>query len=548
MTVADYLDFFADDDATGGRPGLRRGHRRRPGLRRRRARRWPCAKPVVLVKGGATEGGQRAAASHTGALASDDRVFDGVCRQAGATRAATVEEAFEAAATFATQPLPKGPNVVVLTTAGGWGVVTADAITRTATCGCCPLPGGPAGRDRHEAAAPLEPNNPVDLAGGETRDTIPEVLELDRRPPRRSTRWSTSASASSRTRPGCMRDGPFYPGYGLERDRRLPRAPGQPASPKRPPDVAQRRASRSSPRPSWRSPTRRTPDRRRSGPAGGSATPPPTAPSPRSATSTATRRLARARALYGATGRADPLSARSGRRAPGHRRSCRWRSWWSPIAAAVARVDDAEAAAAATPSDHRGRDPRSGGHPPVLSARRVPAMRHGARCRPATSAPSLAGGGQGAPAHRLPRRRRWTDGPSTRQRQRRAGHPGVEQKLVTAAVALDVLGGRTTASRPPSVPPARPSTAVIDGDLTSSGAATRCSPRPTYVLAAKPASRYPQPSSPRSRPWPISRGGGRDATSTAGSSATTAAIDAERFVPSWPAGYQPRWRAVRSAR
>ena len=42
--------------------------------------------PVVLVKGGATAGGQRAAASHTGALASDDRVFDGVCRQAGAIR------------------------------------------------------------------------------------------------------------------------------------------------------------------------------------------------------------------------------------------------------------------------------------------------------------------------------------------------------------------------------------------------------------------------------------------------------------------------------
>ena len=87
-------------------------------------------KPLVLVKGGATEGGARAAASHTGALAADDKVFDGECRAAGITRAATVEEAFEAAATFATQPAPPGPNVVVLTTAGGWGVVTADAITR----------------------------------------------------------------------------------------------------------------------------------------------------------------------------------------------------------------------------------------------------------------------------------------------------------------------------------------------------------------------------------------------------------------------------------
>ena len=64
-------------------------------------------KPLVLLKGGATDGGARAAASHTGALAADDKVFDGECRAAGITRAATVEEAFEAAATFATQPAPR---------------------------------------------------------------------------------------------------------------------------------------------------------------------------------------------------------------------------------------------------------------------------------------------------------------------------------------------------------------------------------------------------------------------------------------------------------
>ena len=85
-------------------------------------------KPVVLVKGGTTSGGQRAAASHTGSLASDERVFAGICRQAGVTQAVTIEEAFEAAATFATQPLPAGPRTAVVTTAGGWGVVTADAI------------------------------------------------------------------------------------------------------------------------------------------------------------------------------------------------------------------------------------------------------------------------------------------------------------------------------------------------------------------------------------------------------------------------------------
>ena len=109
VTVADFLDFYADDPETavglayveGIADGRAFFDRVRSVARR---------KPLVLVKGGATAGGQRAAASHTGSLATDDRVFDGACRQAGVTRAATVEEAFEAAATFATQPLPRAPG------------------------------------------------------------------------------------------------------------------------------------------------------------------------------------------------------------------------------------------------------------------------------------------------------------------------------------------------------------------------------------------------------------------------------------------------------
>ena len=134
--------------------------------------------PLVVLKGGATPGGARAAASHTGSLASDDRTFGGMCAQTGATRAASVEEAFEAAATFATQPLPTGNRVVVMTTAGGWGVVTADALTRHRDLELVPLP-----EDLRAGIDELLPprwsrNNPVDLAGGETRDTIPQVLEL----------------------------------------------------------------------------------------------------------------------------------------------------------------------------------------------------------------------------------------------------------------------------------------------------------------------------------------------------------------------------------
>ncbi len=171
--------------------------------------------PLVLVKGGATAGGQRAAASHTGSLASDDEVFDGMCRQAGVTRAATVEEAFEVAATFATQPLPAGPRVVVMTTAGGWGVVTADAITGSSLV-LADLPS-----DLYDAIDALLPprwsrSNPVDLAGGETRDTIPEVLELIAGHPEVDAVIQLGLGIQS-NQAAMMRSGRFYPDHGLER-------------------------------------------------------------------------------------------------------------------------------------------------------------------------------------------------------------------------------------------------------------------------------------------------------------------------------------------
>ena len=90
VTVADYLDFYADDPETA--TGLAYVEGLVDGREFfERVRRVASRKPLVLLKGGATTGGQRAAASHTGALAADDDVFDGMCRQAGVTRAATVE-------------------------------------------------------------------------------------------------------------------------------------------------------------------------------------------------------------------------------------------------------------------------------------------------------------------------------------------------------------------------------------------------------------------------------------------------------------------------
>ncbi len=213
VSVADYLDFYADDPATAVGlayvEGIGRGFAER-------MRSVAERKPVVLVKGGATAGGQRAAASHTGALASDDRVFDGAMRQVGAVRAATVEEAFEAAATFATQPLPAGPNVVVVTTAGGWGVVTADAITHHRDLRLLPLPADLQATIDAKLPPRWSRNNPVDLAGGETRDTIPEVLEaVATHPEVDAVVYLGLGIQSNQAR--LMREGRFYPDFGLER-------------------------------------------------------------------------------------------------------------------------------------------------------------------------------------------------------------------------------------------------------------------------------------------------------------------------------------------
>ncbi len=83
-------------------------------------------KPVVLLKGGESDAGNRAAVSHTGGLTSDDRVFDAMCRQAGIIRIKQSQDLLDIAACFSSLPLPRGSRVAVMTLGGGWGVVTAD--------------------------------------------------------------------------------------------------------------------------------------------------------------------------------------------------------------------------------------------------------------------------------------------------------------------------------------------------------------------------------------------------------------------------------------
>jgi acyl-CoA synthetase (NDP forming) len=214
LAIDDYIEYFAEDRETvvtfAYLEGVRDGRRFFE-----RVARASSSKPIVVLKGGATALGQRAASSHTGSLASDDRIFDGVCRQLGLSRAETLEEAYEAAATFASQPLPRGNRVVVFTAAGGWGVLCADACVRVG------LEVAPLARDLLSEIDSLLPSrwsrgNPVDMAGGESRDTIPTILDLLARHPSVDAVIYLGLGIQA-ANAGVLKSGPFYPRYGLDR-------------------------------------------------------------------------------------------------------------------------------------------------------------------------------------------------------------------------------------------------------------------------------------------------------------------------------------------
>ena len=125
VSLEDYMAAFEVDDATRSvvlyAEGLRNGRRFF-----RSARRVGRVKPVVVLKGGRTKEGARAAASHTGALASDSRLFSAACRQAGLVEVRRPMELLDLSAAFSSLPLPAGDRVAIVTLGGGWGVVAAD--------------------------------------------------------------------------------------------------------------------------------------------------------------------------------------------------------------------------------------------------------------------------------------------------------------------------------------------------------------------------------------------------------------------------------------
>ncbi len=91
------------------------------------ARRISKKKPILIVKSGRTVAGARAASSHTGALAGSEVAIDAILESCGVTRSETIEDLFDLAAALASQPLPKGDRVAILTNAGGPAIMATDA-------------------------------------------------------------------------------------------------------------------------------------------------------------------------------------------------------------------------------------------------------------------------------------------------------------------------------------------------------------------------------------------------------------------------------------
>jgi acetyltransferase len=213
--VPEFFDYFSKDESTKVAlsyiEGVTDGRRLTDSMRN-----LCTVKPLVVVKGGSTAGGARAASSHTGALASDDKIFDAICRSSGVTRVTDVERAFDVAATFATQPLPRGRNTIVLTTIGGWGVVTADTIYEEGVLSLIDLPTRLESEISKLLPQRWSKNNPIDCAGGETRETVIDIMRLV------ATDEAVDAIIflgigiqSNQAR--MMREGRYFPDFELER-------------------------------------------------------------------------------------------------------------------------------------------------------------------------------------------------------------------------------------------------------------------------------------------------------------------------------------------
>ena len=147
------------------------------------AKRVSKKKPIVVLKAGRTSMGARAASSHTGALAGNDKIYEDVLKQSGVIRANALRDMLEMARAIPKLATPKGENVLIITGAGGSGVLLSDACVANGLNLMAMPP------DLDAAFRKFIPpfgaaGNPVDITGGEPPKTYQNTVRLGLEDPR----------------------------------------------------------------------------------------------------------------------------------------------------------------------------------------------------------------------------------------------------------------------------------------------------------------------------------------------------------------------------
>jgi acyl-CoA synthetase (NDP forming) len=140
-------------------------------------------KPVIVLKAGRTSAGAKAASSHTGALAGNDKIYEDVLAQSGVIRARSLRDLLDFARGVPVLPTPKGENIVIITGAGGSGVLLSDACVDNGL----KLMAMPPDLDAsfRKFIPPFgAAGNPVDITGGEPPTTYKNTVKLGLADPR----------------------------------------------------------------------------------------------------------------------------------------------------------------------------------------------------------------------------------------------------------------------------------------------------------------------------------------------------------------------------
>jgi len=147
------------------------------------ARRVSKKKPVIVLKAGRTSAGAKAASSHTGALAGNDKIYEDVFQQIGVIRARSLRDMLDFARGVPILPTPKGENVVIITGAGGSGVLLSDACVDNKLT-LMPMPDDLDAAFRKFIPPFGAAGNPVDITGGEPPLTYKNTVLLGLSDPR----------------------------------------------------------------------------------------------------------------------------------------------------------------------------------------------------------------------------------------------------------------------------------------------------------------------------------------------------------------------------